>query len=274
MLYRFALFFQFTIPVMLRFLLTSVFASVVLAVSAAGYGACAISDSAVVGENINSSFPMHSVMKFVQALYVADKCDLSATIEVDKASLLQDTWSPMLSTFEGKHRFSVRRLLSLSLQQSDNNACDILFASCGAPSDVEAYLRSLGFDDIKLRHTEREMHYNPSLSADNSATPLAMAQLLRWFFVHHLDNANFMEVWDMLAACTTGSDRLPAAFPDARVVAHKTGTGFPHPDGSADANDAGIVLLPGAAPLAVAVFVPAGAGVSVADAARTLLRQL
>ena len=96
MLYRFALFFQFTIPVMLRFLLTSVFASVVLAVSAAGYGACAISDFAVVGENINSSFPMHSVMKFVQALYVADKCDLSATIEVDKASLLQDTWSPML----------------------------------------------------------------------------------------------------------------------------------------------------------------------------------
>lgn len=259
---------------MLRILLTSLFLFIILAASAAGYGACAISDSTVVGENIATAYPMHSVMKFVQALYVAKNCDLSAEVEVSRDSLMLDTWSPMLSSFDGKRRFSVRQLLSFSLQQSDNNACDILFAHCGAPRDVEAYLHSLGFHGIHLRHTERDMHDNPSLSADNSATPLAMAQLLRWFFIHHLDNANFMEVWDMLAACATGSDRLPAAFPDARVVAHKTGTGFPHSDGSADANDAGIILLPGGTALTVAVFVPACAGVSVADAARTLLSQL
>ena len=43
---------------------------------------------------------MHSVMKFPQALYVADYLsrkgvDLDDTIVVDKADLMQDTWSPM-----------------------------------------------------------------------------------------------------------------------------------------------------------------------------------
>ena len=71
-------------------------------------------------------------MKFPQALYVADflirsNFDLNTEVIVRKDELLQDTWSPMVKTFEGEKAFTFSELLALSLQQSDNNACDILF---------------------------------------------------------------------------------------------------------------------------------------------------
>jgi beta-lactamase class A len=71
-------------------------------------------------------------MKFPQALYVADflirsNFDLNTEVIVRKDELLQDTWSPMVKTFEGEKAFTYSELLALSLQQSDNNACDILF---------------------------------------------------------------------------------------------------------------------------------------------------
>ena len=84
------------------------------------------------GINATRRFPMYSVMKFPQALYVADfltrnNIDLNTEVLVRKEELLQDTWSPMLNTFEDQRIFTYSELLALSLQQSDNNACDILF---------------------------------------------------------------------------------------------------------------------------------------------------
>ena len=57
------------------------------------------------GINETGRFPMYSVMKFPQALYVADflirnNIDLNTKVIVRKDELLQDTWSPMLNTFE------------------------------------------------------------------------------------------------------------------------------------------------------------------------------
>ena len=66
------------------------------------FGACIMRDGSFVGINENERFAMHSgVMKFPQALCVADYLsrkglDLDDTIVVDKADLMQDTWSPML----------------------------------------------------------------------------------------------------------------------------------------------------------------------------------
>ena len=61
--------------------------------------------------NATSCFPMYSVMKFPQALYVADylarnNIELNAEVIVRKENLMQDTWSPMLKTFEGERTFS------------------------------------------------------------------------------------------------------------------------------------------------------------------------
>ncbi len=218
-------------------------------------------------------------MKFPQALYVADYLsrkglDLDDTIVVDKADLMQDTWSPMLKRFEGKTTFSYAELLELSLGQSDNNASELLFKHCGKPKAVEKYMRKLGFRDIHVRMTEEQMHKRPTKAIENSSTPAEMVRLFEWFYHHKDDNQYLTFIWKAMADCSTGLKRIPAAIPaDARIV-HKTGTGFPSPEGLQDMNDAGIILMPDGSHVIIAVFTTHSPSEAViANIARQLLEQ-
>ena len=126
------------------------------------YGVCLYAGGEATGVRMDEPFAMHSIMKFPQAVYVAHcmesrKIPLHETVRVRKSELMQDTWSPMLRMFEGEKDFSCAELLGLSLAQSDNNACDILFRRFGGPAQVEAYLHELGFTRIHVRWTEQEM---------------------------------------------------------------------------------------------------------------------
>ena len=223
------------------------------------YGACIMRNGSIVGINENERFAMHSVMKFPQALYVADYLsrkglNLDDTIVVDKAGMMQDTWSPMLKLLEGKKAFSYAELLELSLGQSDNNACELLFKCCGKPQAVEKYMRKLGFHNIQVRMTEEQMHKNPAMAIENSSTPSEMVRLLEWFYQHKDDNQYLTFIWKAMANCLTGLKRIPAAIPsDARIV-HKTGTGFPSSEGLQDMNDVGIILMPDGSHAIIAVF--------------------
>ena len=243
------------------------------------YGACIMRDGSVSGINEDKPFAMHSVMKFPQALYVADYLsrkglDLDDTIVVDKAELMQDTWSPMLKRFEGKTAFSFAELLELSLGQSDNNACQLLFKFCGKPKALEKYMRKLGFRDIHIRMTEEQMHKNPAKAIENSSTPAEMVRLFEWFYHHKDDNQYLTFIWKAMADCSTGLKRIPAAIPaDARIV-HKTGTGFPSAEGLQDMNDAGIILMPDGSHVFIAVFATHSPSEAViANIARQLLEQ-
>ena len=213
------------------------------------------------GINATSRFPMYSVMKFPQALYVADflirnNIDLNTGVIVRKDNLMQDTWSPMLKTFEGQRTFTYSELLDLSLQQSDNNACDILFKRCGSPRKVEKYIRNLGFKDIRIQKTEKQMHDNPTLSDKNWCTPQSMVALLEWFIAHHNDNESLRYIWKLMEECQTGGDRLAAAVPNTAKVIHKTGTGYPLPSGQPSGIcDAGIIILEDGRQLPIAVFI-------------------
>ena len=244
------------------------------------YGACIMRDGSVSGINENERFALHSVMKFPQALYIADYLSrkglaLDDTIVVDKTDLMQDTWSPMLKRFEGKMAFSYAELLELSLGQSDNNACELLFKYCGKPKAIEKYMRKLGFHDIHVRMTEKQMHKNPTKAIENSSTPAEMARLFEWFYHHKDDNQYLTFIWKAMADCSTGLKRIPAAIPeDARIV-HKTGTGFPLPEGVQDMNDAGFILMPDGGHVFIAVFTTNSPSETVvADIARQLLERI
>ena len=222
---------------------------------------------------------MHSVMKFPQALYVADYLsrngsNLEDTIIVDKADLMQDTWSPMLKRFDGVKAFSYAELLELSLGQSDNNASELLFKFCGKPKAVEKYMRKLGFYDIHVRMTEEQMHKKPAKAIENSSTPAEMVRLFEWFYHHKDDNQYLTIIWNVMADCSTGLKRISAAIPaDARIV-HKTGTGFPSAEGFQDMNDAGIILMPDGSHAIIAVFTTHSPSEAViANIARQLLKQ-
>ena len=230
------------------FFVTSCWAQISDNTRPSSYGACIMRNGSIVGINENECFAMHSVMKFPQALYVADYLsrnglDLDDTIVVDKADLMQDTWSPMLKRFEGKKAFSYAELLELSLGQSDNNACELLFKYFGKPQTVEKYMRKLGFHDIHIRMTEEQMHKNPAKAIENSSTPAEMVRLFDWL--------------------------IPVG---ARIV-HKTGTGFPLPEGVQDINDAGIILMPDGSRAIAAVFTTKSTSeAEIADIARQLLK--
>ena len=237
-------------------------------------------DGMASGINATKRFPMYSVMKFPQALYVADfltrnNIELNTEVTVRKADLMQDTWSPMLNMFENKKSFTYSELLALSLQQSDNNACDILFEHCGGPRAVEKYIRKLGVKAIRIQKTEKQMHANPALSNKNWCTPKAMTALLEWFLTHHNDNETLRYIWTLMEECQTGKDRLPAAFPSSARVIHKTGTGYPLPSGlPSGICDVGIVILGDGKPFPIAVFISNPSSQSrISDVAKQLLPQ-
>ena len=57
-----------------------------------------------------------------------------------------------------------------------------------------------------------------------------------------------------MAECNTGSNRIAAAVPQNSIFVHKTGSGFPSPNGLQDRNDVGIIILPDNRHIAIAVF--------------------
>lgn len=240
------------------------------------YGACIISAGHTDGVALDRPFAMHSVMKFPQALYVADwmrqnDISLSDSVLVRRSELMPDTWSPMLTMFGDQQHFTYAQLLELSLAQSDNNACDLLFRHAGSPACVSRYMKALGFGDIHVRLTEREMGAAPARASENSSTPRAMALLFEWFYDHRDSNRYLNFVWQTMAECHTGPERLPATLPDGANIVHKTGTGFTYPDQTRDRNDAGIILLPDGTHYTLAVFAPrSGAECDVARIAENL----
>ena len=244
-------------------------------------GGCVKKGGTESGINATSRFPMYSVMKYPQALYIADflirnNINLNTEIIVRKDKLIQDTWSPMLKTFEGERTFTYSELLALSLQQSDNNACDILFERCGSPKAVDKYIRSLGFKDIRIQKTEKQMHERPTDSNKNWCTPQTMVALLEWFAAHHNDNEPLRYIWKLMEECQTGDNRLPAAVPSSAKVVHKTGTGYPLPSGlPSGICDVGIIILDNGQQLPIAVFITTPSSQSrISDIAKQLLEQL
>lgn len=244
------------------------------------YGAHIISGNHSYGHSEDKPFAMHSVMKFPQALYVAEYLctnglSLGDSILVAKDSLDANTWSPMLATFHGERYFTYAELLQWSLAQSDNNACDILFKACGSPHEVEKYINSLGLSNIHIRLTEKEMKQDPQRAIENSSTPSDMTRLLEWFYRHKSDNAYLTFVWRTMAECNTGLNRIAAAVPQNSIFIHKTGSGFPSPNGLQDRNDVGIIILPDNRHIAIAVFASnSKSEKEVADIARQCMSHL
>ena len=225
----------------------------------------------------NKRYEMNSVMKFPQALYVAHyldsmQIDINERILVKKADLQTDTWSPLLKLMDGDKDFSYAELLELSLQQSDNNACDLLFNLCGGPQDVQNYLRSLGFKNIRLKWTETQMHSKPRRSRDNWCTPRDMVYLLEWFCHERKSSPVLMYIWDLMLNCETGNNRIKAALPLGAQLVHKTGTGFSKGKMLRGINDVGIIIMPDGDFYPIAIFIKrTESEEEVAEIARLLL---
>lgn len=224
-----------------------------------------INGNDTVSVNGERDFPMMSVSKFPLALTIAHWIDahgmsLNDSITFSETALHENTYSPMLKKY-GKCRniMSIRELLEWSLVDSDNNAADILLNYIGGTSGATSIMRQIGLsDDIVIGASEDDMHRDPYLSYLNRTTPLAMAQLFDRFNseIRKISQA-YSEISAMLEQCRTGLDRLaePLLTTNA-TIGHKTGTGFPTPEGRISAiNDCGYVNMPNGMRYSIAVFV-------------------
>jgi len=226
-------------------------------------GVAVIIDSKyTVSVNGSDEFPMMSVYKFPIALALADYCRKNqSTLDdcclITNSDMHQDTYSPMLKEYAETDSAIIkwRELLAYSLQQSDNNASDIILKTIGGVDSVNKYIDELGIN-INIKWTEREMHDDINRSYDNSSSPLAMAKLFDMFDTEYNDRI-FSEIKQIMESCATGTDRLPAPLLNTNaIIGHKTGTGFDLPDGRLMAvNDCGYIHLPNGHRYSIAVFV-------------------
>ncbi len=219
--------------------------------------------------NNHQHYEMMSVFKFHQALAVCDYLyrrnqSLDTLLHITSADLQPDTWSPLRDKYlqEGYVKgmdISVRNLLEYTLQQSDNNACDILFARLVSPAETDRFIRNLGLtEDFGIAYTEAEMQKDHHLSKGNWSTPYAAANLLKHFLETDFIKEPYKAfIKETMITCQTGTKRLPAPLLGIQAtIGHKTGSGYTTADGRlAATNDLGFITLPDGTRYILAVFV-------------------
>lgn len=214
--------------------------------------------------NGRRDFPMLSVYKFPQAIAVADYCRrhgmaFSDSVLIESAEIKENTWSPLREKYGIREMaLTIRELLEFSLQQSDNNACDILFRLIGGVEKADSVMESLGFDGIEIGSTEDEMHRDIYLCYHNRATPIMIAGLLERFDTEmRHESPELEEIAHIMENCATGGDRLAAPLASTgAMIGHKTGTGDINSQNRIiGINDAGWVRLPDGRRYVAAVFI-------------------
>ena len=237
----------------------------IIAGADARVGVAVIADGDTLTVNGSPDYPLMSVMKLHQAVAVARILEerglpLTTTVHIYVQDLKAGTWSPLRDARPGGgFDMSVAELLRYTLQQSDNNACDILFDRFAAPEHVDSIIRSMGFRDFRIAATEDEMHRDLKKCRENVSSPLSAAELMDRLASGTLplgkEHADFIR--STLLECRTGLNRLPLPLEGSgALIGHKTGTSDREADGRwTGINDVGFVLLPDGRSYTLAVFI-------------------
>jgi beta-lactamase class A len=238
--------------------------------------------------SINGSerFPMASVVKLaVAAAYLAEvdagRRTLGKMISLNERDRVGSDGIARLMPRPGV-TLSAANLIELMLRVSDNTATDMLIADLGGTAAVQRWLdrnkvagwridrtiARLVLDNLGLAMLpgktaaeslwasdeptyEAKQMVAPAFTADlrDTATPDATAR-----FLARLDRSEMLSpasrdfLFDVMARCETGNDRLKAGLPEGAKLAHKTGTL------TNISNDVGIIELADGRRYAVAVY--------------------
>ena len=221
-------------------------------------GVCMISDAAdTICINENQRFPLLSVMKLHQALAISHFCNQSKIsfakhVRVKSKDLMKNTWSPMRERNPLGGKYTVAELIKFSLEESDNNACNILSDKVLGMDATNKLIHDIGFADCQILSDERSMMKDVNVCYDNWSTPLETVRLLEWLYerrdTHKL-------IWSSMSECKTGGNRISRYLNNVSIV-HKTGTGPVLPNGKILAvNDIAFILFPDNRHYSLAIFI-------------------
>lgn len=216
--------------------------------------------------NNETKYPLMSVFKLHQAIALCDKFARSGTpldtvVEIDTRTLNSATWSPMLRDHkEPVIVIPVSALMRYTIMQSDNNASNYMFDNLCSVEETDSFIASLiPRGSFRISVTEADMWSNHDLAYENCSSPLGAASLICRLFTDSVlcaEHSGFIR--GALLECSTGADRIAAAFgdDDSVDVAHKTGSGFTNAQGVLCAcNDVAVIMLPDGSRYALAVFI-------------------
>lgn len=273
-----------------------------------GIAAIDLSTGREVAVHGDEAFPMASVVKIaVAATYLAEvdagRRSLAKTITLDESIRSGSDGIGKLMPHPGV-TLSAANLIELMLTVSDNTATDMLVADLGGTQAVQRWLDrnrvagvridreiarlvldNLGLPMLPGKTAAQTLWASDPLTIEaravavasfdvdprDTASPFAIAR-----FLARLDRGEMLKpasrtfLFDVMARCRTGADRIPGGVSAGTPVAHKTGTL------AGISNDVGIVTLPGKRRIAIAVFTrgmaegPARAKV-IADATRAVV---
>ncbi len=216
-----------------------------------------------ISVNGNHPFPMLSVYKFPIAFALGEyerttTFQIPDSILITRNNLKENTYSPMRDRYSNVDsiKLSIHEILAYSLQESDNNASDVLLNLLPSKGYVTECLQRMGVEGILVSSTEDEMHKDVSLAYKNTSTPIAMSSLLSLFDKEFSDNYSLL-IKHLMETCETGKNRLAKPLMKSKIcIGHKTGTGFDQPNGRIMAiNDVGYIPLPSGHKYSIAVFI-------------------
>lgn len=241
--------------------------------------------------NADEPYPMASTFKVpvaVQLLHLVDEQSLRLDRMIDLAPADLAPGSGMITSLldDPGVSLSLRNLLELMLLISDNTAADLMLREAGGPDAVNARLRALGVEGMRVDRSTLSLIADAlgtaapapesrtragyetlfdalpedavktaraAFAADprDTSSPRAMAELLAKIWRGQaLSDASTALLIDIMSRCQTGQARLKGMLPIGTEVAHKTGTI------AGSANDVGVITLPhDAGHVIVAAFV-------------------
>jgi beta-lactamase class A len=240
--------------------------------------------------NPDERFPMASTFKIAVAGRIlaevdAGRLSLDQLVAVEPPDVLVSEGIADVFPFPGVS-LSIRNLIESMLTRSDNTATNVLTRVAGGATAVNAWVRSLGIQEMRVdgdtneivarfislppgpgsvndrlkqlleAHPELERldsQPNPAFDDDlrDSTTPAAMVALLSRISDHRaLGSATTEVLLGAMQRDVTGLKRLRAMLPPGTVVKDKTGTI------GGTFNDVGIIDLPdGRGHVAIAVYI-------------------
>lgn len=220
----------------------------------------------------DTPFPMASTSKVAIAATFLDGVDKGKWSLDDQFPLMLPVRSAKFSSSKAPVRagqmMSGRQLIEAALIHSSNSATDALLAAVGGPVAVNRWIRSTGIEGMRIDRdiatlVRDDGEVDPARMVDlrDSATPLAMAQLLSGLFQGKwLSSRSRGFLLSTMERCETGKRRMRAQLPSDARVAHKTGTL------NNTASDVGIIQAPDGHVYAVAIYVTGQGGKAGRDA--------
>ncbi len=219
-----------------------------------------------VSLNGDKHFPMQSVFKFHIALAVLRLVDEKKLSLDKKYRITKDhyfkTWSVLMRTYpEANVDVTLRELITWTVMNSDNVACDILLDILGGPDKVYKFIGTVGITDIAIVATEREMHNDWNVQFSNWTTPHATVTLLKLFYDGKILTTESKEfLWKLMVDTPNAPKRLKGMLPEGTVVARKPGTGDSNGEVFGAVNDVGILVLPNGKKIIIAAYVTRSKG--------------